>query len=495
MRAPSRIGFFLPTYSDVLFVFIVIFSFIAGEMGWQRLLQDSDTGLHIRIGDYILANRQVPTHDMFSFSLPGQTWYAFEWLTEVLFSFLHTRFGLKGVVLVSGIVIAGTLVAMFQYALRRGANSLIALALLLLAVSANSLHFHARPHIFTLLFLMVSIWLISADRQRPSPRIWLLVPLTIVWTNMHGGFLILFPLLGLLVIGCALERRMDAAIRYATVATFCGLASLVNPYGIKLHAHILEIMRASWVLDTVDEFRSPQFRTEAQLYLMILLFLGLIVITSLLAKRRATEALWILFLAYSALTSVRHGPIFTMVAVPIMAVQLSEWWTGWVSNQPKTSIPGVLDGIAAQLGSGFKRPSLWTLVAVLFIALTGSIHWPSDFPEKNFPEEIVQRHADRIATSRILTTDQWAGYLIYHNYPRQRVFLDGRTNYYGPKILGEYSGMMDGQRAWREILERYRFDLIMCSPDAALASLIRIDPEWRIVDSERKAVLFAKRVQ
>ena len=63
---------FLPSYTDILFVFIIVFSFIAGEMGWQRLLQDSDTGLHIRIGDYILEHRQVPTHDMFSFSLPGR---------------------------------------------------------------------------------------------------------------------------------------------------------------------------------------------------------------------------------------------------------------------------------------------------------------------------------------------------------------------------------------------------------------------------------------
>jgi hypothetical protein len=494
MREPSRIGLLLPSYTDILFVFIIIFSFIAGELGWQRLLQDSDTGLHIRIGDYILAHRQVPTQDMFSFSLPGQTWYAFEWLTETLFSFLHTRFGLKGVVLVSGIVLAGTLTTMFRYALSRGANSLIALALTFLTVSANSLHFHARPHIFTLLFLVISMWMISADRQSPSPRVWLLVPLTVVWTNMHGGFFIFFPLLALLVIGCALERQRAAAIRYTALATLCGLASLVNPYGFKLHAHILEIMRASWVIDTIDEFRSPQFRTEAQIHLMILLFLGLIVIVPLLSKRRVTEALWILFLAYSALTSVRHGPIFALIAVPIVAVQLTEWWAEWVRNQPANSYSRIFDSIAAQLGAGFRGASLWTLAAVLFLALTGSIHWPQDFPEKNFPVGIVQRHAE-IATARIFTTDQWAGYLIYRNYPRQRVFLDGRTNYYGPKILSEYSGLMDGQRTWKEILNQYRFDLIMCSPDAALGSLIRLDPEWRTVEGDKQAVLFAKRVQ
>ena len=75
---------------------------------------------------------------------------------------------------------------------------------------------------------------------------------------------------------------MSRAIGYATLGALCGLASLVNPYGIKLHAHILEIMRASWVIDTIDEFRSPQFRNEAQLHLMILLFLGLIIVVPIL---------------------------------------------------------------------------------------------------------------------------------------------------------------------------------------------------------------------
>jgi hypothetical protein len=51
---------------------------------------------------------------------------------------------------------------------------------------------------------------------------------------------------------------------------------------------------------------------------------------------------------------------------------------------------------------------------------------------------------------------------------------------------------MDGQRTWKQILEQYRFDLIMCSPDAALASLIALTPEWRTVDSDKKAVLFAR---
>ena len=501
-KLPSPVGrLLLPSFSDILFVLIIFWSFMAGEIGWERLLLDGDTGLHIRIGDYILANHHVPTTDLFAFSRPGETWYAFEWLSETFFSLLHGPFGLKGVALASGLIIAATLTALLRYTLARGANSLIALLLALLTVNAASIHFHARPHIFTLLFMVVTLWLVSDDRQKPSHRIWLLVPLTVAWANLHGGFLILFPLLALLAIGCAAEayfwgdlavRRKSDAIRYAIVTAACGLASLINPYGIGLHAHVIEVMRAKWILDLVDEFKAPQFRSEAQLDFMILLFLGLCIIAPLVSKRRVTEALWILFFAYIALTSVRHVPNFAVVAMPIIALQLSEWWTLWVSNQPKTSIARVFDGIATQLGARFNWSSLWIPLTVVFLSLTGSIHWPKDFSEKSFPVSIVQRHAEQIAASRIFTTDQWADYLIYNNYPRQRVFLDGRANYYGEKIMNDYIGLLGGRSEWKQILDQYQFDLVLCPDEMPLVSLMKTDPAWRIVDKEGKTFLFAR---
>jgi hypothetical protein len=491
---------FLPSYSDLFFLFIILWSFMAGELGWQRLLLDGDTGLHIRIGDLILANHTVPTRDLFSFSKPAQEWYAFEWLSETFFAFLHGRFALKGVALASGIVIAAALTLLLRYTLRQGANCLIALALALLTVNANSFHFHARPHIFTLLFLTIAMWLISADRQKPSPWIWILVPMTVVWTNMHGGFLMFFPLLALLVIGSAVEaylwldmraRRKSDTLRYTMLALACGLASLINPYGIKLHVHVVETMRASWIIDQVDEFSSPRFRDESQMDLMILLFLGLMMVVPLLRKRRVTEPLWIVFLAYCALKSVRHGPLFTIVAMPIAAVMLSDWWSGWVGNQPKKSIARVMDGIAAQMKTNFDVTSLWAPLAILFIAVTGSIKWPTDFPSTLFPVSMAQRYAEQIAPARILTTDQWADYLIYHNYPRQRVFLDGRANYYGEKIVNDYRQLIGGAPSWKQILDRYQFNLILCPSNIPLTSLLKTDSTWRIVDSDEQATLFA----
>jgi len=199
-----------------------------------------------------------------------------------------------------------------------------------------------------------------------------------------------------------------------------------------------------------------------------------------------------LFLAYCALKSVRHGPLFTTVAMPIVAVMLSDWWTGWAGTQPKKSIAQVLDGMAAQMGANFDATSLWAPLAILFLAVTGSITWPTDLPSTLFPVSIAQRHAEQIASARIFTTDQWADYLIYHNYPRQRVFLDGRSNYYGEKIVNDYRQLIGGQPSWKQILDRYQFNLILCPGDLPLTSLLKTDSAWRMVDSDEKAVLFAR---
>src|SRR5690348_3808785 len=90
--APSRrwYGILTPSVTDLFFVAVIVWAFAAGAYGWHGLLADGDVGTHIRIGDHILSHRSIPTTDFLSFSKPGQQWYASEWLTEVIFAFLHS---------------------------------------------------------------------------------------------------------------------------------------------------------------------------------------------------------------------------------------------------------------------------------------------------------------------------------------------------------------------------------------------------------------------
>src|SRR5215468_6029452 len=82
---------FLPSLTD--FAILMPMAFLFGRMnGVKTLLGDCDTGWHIRTGEWILANGWVPMRDIFSFSKAGAPWYAWEWLSDVLFAKI-TQFG------------------------------------------------------------------------------------------------------------------------------------------------------------------------------------------------------------------------------------------------------------------------------------------------------------------------------------------------------------------------------------------------------------------
>ena len=54
--------------------------------------------------------------------------------------------------------------------------------------------------------------------------------------------------------------------------------------------------------------------------------------------------------------------------------------------------------------------------------------------------------------------------------------------------------LMDGGgTGWRETMDKYRFSLVLCPADSALASLLRLQPDWTTVEQDDDAVLFRKR--
>lgn len=314
-----------PSLADFLFLSLIVWLFLAGPNGWIGLLSDGDTGWHIRVGDWIRANGSVPQTDLFSFSKPGAPWFAWEWLSELLFSYLHSWAGLKGVVLFCGMLIPAYLLVLFRHMLWRGATSLLALLIILLISGSSAIHYLARPHLFTLLFLSIALWILDVDQQRPSRRVWSLVPLTLLWANLHGGFLALIACLGAIALGRLLNGERGSALRYSAVAAACLAASVVNPYGIQLHIHISQYLRSDWIKNVVDEFQSPRFRTESMLFYEILLLAGAAACVGLARKGRWSDVLLILLWAHLSLGAVRHVPVFLLVAAPRIAAQFSEW--------------------------------------------------------------------------------------------------------------------------------------------------------------------------
>jgi hypothetical protein len=493
----------VPSLSDCLFLAILLWGFAAGS-GWSVLLADGDTGWHIRTGEYILATHSVPTHDLFSFSKAGQPWFAWEWLSDVTFALLHRFWGLKGVVVFTGLVLSLASALLFRYAVWCGANVIAALVATLLATGASTVHYLARPHIFTILGLTVALWVLECDRRKPTRAVWWLVPGMVIWTNLHGGFVAGLACLALATAGAAWKAvldpsavgRWDGVRRYGLLTIACTLATLANPYGWRLHQHMAGYLSSGWIREVVDEFQSPRFRSESMLQFEILLFAGVLLVPILFQRMRLAELLLILFWAHSALVSARHVPLYVIVAAPICAAEASRWWAEWSAGFSHRSIGGTLRDCLHDFSSRPQRSSLWAPAVLLSLSL---VPWngPRDFPDNKFPVTAVLRNADVIAPSsgaqpRILTSDQWGDYLIYHLYPKGRVFVDGRSDFYGPAVGHQYLDLLNAAPDWQSTVDTYGFDVALLPLEWPLGQLLMRHPGWQVRYLDRQAILLER---
>ena len=241
---------FLPSLTDIAFLMPLIFIFIKLD-GARTLLGDGDTGWHIRTGEWILAHHRVPLVDMFSYSRPGAPWFAWEWLWDVLFAMLHQRWGMPAVVLTSLVVVCATNALLFRLIRRKCDNGLVAIAVTLLATGGCAIHWLARPHLFTLLFFTVTLHITERAAEGRLKLLWWLVPLTLLWTNIHGGFFVVFLVLacyiGADLLNAAIEpdaeRRLQflcASKPWILTGLACFAVTFINPYGWRLHQHIIQ---------------------------------------------------------------------------------------------------------------------------------------------------------------------------------------------------------------------------------------------------------------
>lgn len=493
----------LPSFSDFFFISLIYWLWLSSKDGWSNLLMDGDIGWHIRAGQWMLAHGTVPHQDLFSFTRPGAEWFAWEWLSDVLYAGLFQWAGLKGVVLASGLVIALFATLLLRYVVWKGANAFVAMGVTLVSIGAASVHFHARPHIFTLLFLTASVFLVDADLRHASRRVWWLVPLTIAWTNLHGGFPILIALLGLTAVGAGLETLLGwrqevvpytVTKRYLMLAAACSLASLVNPYFYHVHVHIVEYLRSDFIKDNVMEFMAPNFRSEPLLQYQVILFAGLLCAGGLLWRRQLTTALVLLFFAHQSLQSVRHVTLFVILAAPVIGRELTQVWRAIAGRVDRKAAVRLLYQMAQDATPRLQYVTIWPVVFTLaLILLPGPIQWPTNFPKELFPVQINQQHADILTQSRLLTPDQWGDYLIYANYPRQRVFYDGRSDFYGESLGKEYLAALQGRYDWEKVLDKYGITAVLCPPSWPLSSLLKERRAWVLVADQKTSLLFVRK--
>src|SRR5581483_9712563 len=74
--------------------------------------------------------------------------------SDVVFAWLNSHGGLAAVVLLAILLVSATFALLYRL-VRRKCNVIVAIGLTMLAAGTSSIHWLARPHLFTLLFLVL----------------------------------------------------------------------------------------------------------------------------------------------------------------------------------------------------------------------------------------------------------------------------------------------------------------------------------------------------
>jgi hypothetical protein len=514
----------MPSLTDVAFVLPLALLF-AGLNGVRTMLTDGDTGWHIRTGEWILAHRQAPHQDIFSFTKSGEAWFAWEWLWDVCAAWVHRYAGLGGVVLASLLVICLTSALLYRLALRvtiseGRENPLVAAGLAALAMAGASVHWLARPHLFTMLFLVVFLTILEKARgvdlkKGVSPRetaaaLWPLPLLTLLWTNLHGGFLIGIVVVALYGVGPLLGAAIEtdgakraalarSSVKYLVAAAACALASLANPYGYHLHQHIYAYLRDPFAMQYIVEFQGTNFRWGAAPFLEIMLGLGAGAAIWHGLRRRFTEVLALVGFAHLSLVVARNIPIFMILAAPLVARPLVHWLralaeapvAGWLHSAFTN-----FEEIGMELAP-LERPwRVHALSAAAILLLGAAMYAPGaglklkpEYDPKTFPAGALA--ALDTPGQRIFTNDVWGDYLVYRLYPRGgRVYIDGRSDFYGAKFGEETLNVLNVNYDWEKTLARYGVDTILLPADAPLAGAIKESRHWRVRYDDGLALVF-----
>jgi hypothetical protein len=498
--------FFLPSITDLIFILLLV-AFSYGRLA-PRLLWDADIGWHVRNGQDILATHAIPRVDSFSATMSGQPWYAWEWLYDLVMGWIHNHAALNGVVFLSALVISATLALVFRFTLRRGANIAFSLVFFVLCALVSSIHFLARPHVVGWLLTIGWFWVLETSRSARSKRRLLWLPLLmILWTNLHGGFLLGFVLLGIYLIGDLLQllqcrtSEQHAVVRKSiltlgAITGLCAVASLVNPYGFKLHVHVYQYLTNRFFMQHIDEFRRPDLHAAPAQAFLLMIALAIVAIIVARGRLRWVEWLLMLFGLFSGMYAARNLPLASMLLMMVAAPLLSR--VPEANDIRFARWRSLLDRVGARELQ--FRGHLWPLAAVALcfpISLhqgMGSHSMNAHFDPTRFPAEAVRVLQQRGVQQPIFSLDSWGGYFLYRRYPEEKVFIDDRHDFYGESYIREYLKVVHAERGWETVLDRWGVNLAVLPSKSNASDALRKSPNWRVSHQDNVAVTFERRM-
>ena len=508
----------LPTLSLAIWL---AFFLALSLSSWRLVLisADGDPCLHWRIGNWMIEHHEVIRIEQFSHTRLGAPLVSKEWLSEIVFAAAGNLLGWNGIVLLAAALIATTLWLLHRQLLVEGNEVLLSTGLVMLAACACSTHWLARPHLITHLLTVVFVWQLNGfmhGRVSTARLFGVMVPLSLLWANLHGAFFVGFVLIATFWFGAAIEVGRDRWARrgqpgglslpiaerlkiLTIVGALCLAASLINPNGWELHAQVLHFLRTPALATLTNEFRSPNFHSTGTVGFSLELLVLAVMLIVARPRLRPTEILLIGVWGYFALHSARNMPIFAIVVTPILAIHLNEF----LSQCRDSRLMRFYRKVSGDI-STFDRSASGRIPAVFIVGLlVAAIAWPVASNSRPLITTEILTNRFPVATANYLEAHPgaahgemfndygWGGYLMLY-LPEQKVFIDGRNDFYGEELVREFNQVDDVNPGWENVLEKYNVGWTILPRQHPLNSLLALRKDWRLVWQDGVATVYTR---
>lgn len=459
------------------------------------LLLDGDTYSHIAAGRWILEHGAVPTQDPFSHTARGAAWTAFEWLSQVVLALTHQLGGWTLVVALTAFMFAAT-VALLARALLRYLEPAYVIMFAAVAISMTAGHVLARPHLLAMPLLMIwTIELVRASDANRSPSLWLL-PLMVVWANLHGGFTLGLAFACAFALEALLAARQQG--RLAAAAKAWGLflvlalaSSLLTPHGTRGLWVTWQVMfQDNYALTRIGEWRSPDFHILQPLELWLLG--GLAVALHQGLRLPPVRLLLLLGLIHLSLKHIRNVELLGLLAPLLIAAPLAAQWRQRRQAKPQLEVADRLLGrLTGPAGAGALLIGLAVLAAVpLWMSRTR----PIELPEAIVPVAALRAAKEAGLAGPVLNAYHFGGYLVYAGVPP---FIDGRSDMYRDAFIQEYVSALElhSTDGLEKLLDKHKIAWTLLPPGLSGVALLDHLPQWRRVYADKTAVIHVRTIR
>lgn len=305
------------------------------------------------------------------------------------------------------------------------------------------------------------------------PRWWVLLPLTVVWANWHGGWILAPAALALVALGRWLDHgpRDRSALRALGLSVAALAVGALSPAG---PSNITAVLRFARATDVISEWEAVT-PTEDIGILSLLLWVVVLVAWSGHGRVPRSEVLATVSLFVFGWMAWRNLVVAMLMLIPLIAHRMDQAYPRF-GRRPEPAW-SARAGIA--------------LAAVLAALGLATVPGQPQLPTTTYPYDLAGRIAELPAGQRVLNDYNLAGIVLSFGGGATRVGIDGRTDRYGAQYIQDYTDLALLKGPWESMLDRLDPTVALLKQDAPLAHVLVAERGWSQQGAENGYVLLS----